>query len=93
MFRKLKDLRIEKKEKALQLQKVSAIADRFDCDVMREIFEEVEEELGLVPGQDSMETDQTGQIITTVASQNMPEEMDESASVEAEDAQQIKKSI
>ena len=93
MFRKLKDLRIERKEKALQLQKVSAIADRFDCDVMREILEEVEEELGLVPGPDSMETDQKGQIITTGVTQNMPEEMYEPVSVKAEDVEQIRKAI
>ena len=93
MFRKLKDLRIERKEKASQLQKVSAIADRFDCDVMREIFEEVEEVLGLVPGPDSMEADQKGQIITTGVTQNMPEEMYEPVSVKAEDVEQIRKAI
>ena len=93
MFKKLKELRIEKKEKVLQLQKVSAIAYRFDCDAMREIYEEVEEELGIVPHPDSMEMDQTGRIITTGVSHNVSEEMDESVPVEAEDVEQIRKAI
>lgn len=29
------------------MRKVQAVTDRFDCDVMREIFEEIEEEYGL----------------------------------------------
>ena len=47
LFKKLKDLRIEKREKLDQLQKVSVIAERLDVDVMREIFEEIEDEYGL----------------------------------------------
>ena len=54
MFRMIKDLRIEKKMKLMELQKVSAIADRFDCDIMQDIFEEIEEELGIAPVSSNM---------------------------------------
>ena len=98
MFRKLKDLRIEKKEKALQLQKVSAIADRFDCDVMREIFEEVEEELGLTPSPDIADMGQAEQGLNTDTSLNLPEEscseeMPVSVSGEEEAARKIQKAV
>lgn len=44
VFKKLKELRNERKELLSELQRVSAITDRFDCDVMREIYEEIEAE-------------------------------------------------
>ncbi len=47
VFRKLKDLRNERRELFLEMKKVQAIADRFDCDVMRQVYEEIEDEYGL----------------------------------------------
>ena len=44
VFKKLKELRNERKELLSELQRVTAITDRFDCDVMREIYEEIEAE-------------------------------------------------
>ena len=47
VFRRLKDLHNERRELFLEMQKVQAIADRFDCGVMRRIYEEIEDEYGL----------------------------------------------
>ena len=44
VFKKLKELRNERKELLTELQRVTAITDRFDCDVMREIYDEIETE-------------------------------------------------
>ena len=44
VFKTLKELRSERKELLTELQRVTAITDRFDCDVMREIYEEIEAE-------------------------------------------------
>lgn len=44
VFKTLKDLRNERKTVVLELQKVTAITDRFDCDVMRDIYDEIESE-------------------------------------------------
>ena len=44
VFKKLKDLRNERKELLTELQRVTAITDRFNCDIMREAYEEIEAE-------------------------------------------------
>lgn len=46
-FRELKELRLAKKEAANDLYAVRAIADRFDCSSMCEIYEEIQEEVGV----------------------------------------------
>lgn len=46
VFKTLKNLRNERKAVVLELQKVTAITDRFDCDIMRDIYEEIESEYG-----------------------------------------------
>lgn len=44
VFKTLKDLRNKRKAVVMELQKVTAITDRFDCDIMRDIYEEIESE-------------------------------------------------
>ena len=42
VFKKLKELRNERKEIVLELEKVQAITGHFDCDAMRKKYEEIE---------------------------------------------------
>ena len=98
MFKKLKKLRIEKKEKLSQLQKVSAIADRIDCGITQEIFEEVEEELGLTPSPDIADMEQAEQgsntdISMKLSEESCSEEMPVSVSGEEEAAREIQKAV
>ena len=44
-FKELKDLRNERKETLAELRAVQTIADRFDCDAMLEVYEEIEAEI------------------------------------------------
>ena len=44
-FKELKDLRNKRKELLAELEAVRTIAERFDCESMREVYEEIEEEL------------------------------------------------
>ena len=52
-FKELKDLRNERKEVLVELEAVQMIAERFDCDSMREAYEELEAEM---TGLDAAET-------------------------------------
>ena len=44
-FKELKDLRNERRETLAELRAVQTIADRFDCDAMLEVYEEIEAEI------------------------------------------------
>lgn len=44
-FKELKDLRNECRETLAELRAVQAITDRFDCDAMLEVYEEIEAEI------------------------------------------------
>lgn len=48
VFKQLKELRNKRKEIVLELQKVTAITDRFDCDVMRDIYDAIESEYATI---------------------------------------------
>lgn len=53
VFKTLKDLRNKRKAVFLELQKVTAITGRFDCEIMRDIYEEIESEYSsLLPDSD-----------------------------------------
>ena len=48
VFKQLIELRNKRKEIVLELQKVTAITDRFDCDVMRDIYDAIESEYATI---------------------------------------------
>ena len=53
VFKTLKDLRNKRKTVLFELQKVTAITDRFDCEIMRDIYEEIKSEYStLLPDSD-----------------------------------------
>ena len=64
VFRRLKDLRNERKAILSELQKIQAITDRFDCDIMKAIYEEIEEEYASSSGHASSDAETTTSLIS-----------------------------